>query len=510
MRPAELIELPFGRSTAGNVAGFQLHATGLQIGETTRKTCCHIGRLNQTRRRARTGRDQFIRKYHPRIGLGARVSKELHVVQAWSQDHPFNRPVTVVPMQGHGRGSLGYALKDVDVVGAGLHADEDFSHTAKTIGMRGANPREQGTRLSIRELPRLLAQRCRRQLRDGARLTVPPGFQAADLLNAHRGVAAPIQNQDAGVVVCSAAEDLFHAEVDNLLDQLADGQQAAQRAAGLDGHELVRRDEPKTAGGTQQRQGTLEEKRVFVEVVLTGRCVWRSRALVERRFFRRIPGHVLDADIGRIADDHIEATTLHFRQELRHPVERINLAGQRDRHGTAQGGDPLSLANQAIARAHDPVQIGQGTLVLSRDVVSQTFTSFVLDQLEQQTELGNFHRVRVNIDAPHMTLEDAALLFERQPPLPRAGLVDRSPGVVGRLIGQVPTEVVLHDELIDPEQEDARATADIRHREVNKIGWALASQRRQQRASDDGVNDVARRRDHAATLANFRLADNGD
>ena len=46
--------------------------------------------------------------------------------------------------------------------------------------------------------------------------------------------------------------------------------------------------------------------------------------LVESDFLGRVDRHVLDADVGRIAHDDIEAAAGHLLVELRVPVERVD------------------------------------------------------------------------------------------------------------------------------------------------------------------------------------------
>ena len=145
-----------------------------------------------------------------------------------------------------------------------------------------------------------------------------------------------------------------------------------------------------------------------------------------------------------------------------------------------------------------------------RDKLGQAVAGFILDQLQQQAELRHLNRVRVDIDAANMRLQDAPLFVEREPPLAGAGLVDRVAHMRRPAIGQVPAETMVHEELIDAEQENSRATADVCHGESRQVRRALSFECRHQRARNDGIDNVAWSGNDAAAFAHLGLANNGN
>src|SRR5713101_3099079 len=82
--------------------------------------------------------------------------------------------------------------------------------------------------------------------------------------------------------------------------------------------------------------------------------------------------------------------------------------------------------------------------------------------------------------------------------------------MVGPVVGQIPVQVMVKDELIGREQEDAGTTADIRYGEAVQIGGTLACKCRQERTLHDSIDDVARCRYNAAALTHLRLVDDVD
>src|SRR5690606_1449971 len=116
---------------------------------------------------------------------------------------------------------LGGAAEDVDGVRAGLHANEDFSGGAKPCWTGCSHAFKHGARLRGGELPWLFTKGCCRQRRNDAGFAITPGLQVADLLNMNVVTAAAIEDDDTGVVACSAAEDLLYAEMHYRLQQVA-------------------------------------------------------------------------------------------------------------------------------------------------------------------------------------------------------------------------------------------------------------------------------------------------
>ena len=98
---------------------------------------------------------------------------------------------------------------------------------------------------------------------------------------------------------------------------------------------------PTRPASFDQSDRTLDEQQVLIEVVVLRRRVRRIGSPEESDFFRRVPGHVLYPDIGRIADHRVESATAHFVRILGLPIEGIDLVVvgiiRRRRRATPEG-----------------------------------------------------------------------------------------------------------------------------------------------------------------------------
>ena len=186
--------------------------------------------------------------------------------------------------------------------------------------------------------------------------------------------------------------------------------------------------------------------------------------MVERGFLWRIRLHVLDANIGRVANNHIEAAARMFCGKLVRPRERIDLL-QNSRWQSAPCGDPLCLTDKAVTHPQRSVQLRQRRPARPIDILAQASFALIFDQLQQEAEPGDLNRICVDINTANMRQQDAALFLESQAPQPCPGLIDRSTNMAGAIVGLVPREVVVDQKLEDRQKEDARAAANVGDRE---------------------------------------------
>ena len=114
----------------------------------------------------------------------------------------------------------------------------------------------------------------------------------------------------------------------------------------------------------------------------------------------------MDADVRRIADDGVEAASLHDGLELHRPVEGVN-AHEVFGHHREIGGDEGVAALDVVLQGREQGNLGrvaqEFALALEGGAV------LVLQHLEVERELGDFHGGAVQVHAVDVVGEDQAL-----------------------------------------------------------------------------------------------------
>ncbi len=128
--------------------------------------------------------------------------------------------------------------------------------------------------------------------------------------------------------------------------------------------------------------------------------------------------HGLDADVGRIADHGIEAGSLAYENlwKLGLPVKDVDTIPFLLIHQTQILLIVEVRADEGVAAFDVVTQIGQGAFVEHGHLAAQRILRFIFQHLEQQGELGHFHRLLVNIHAVDVIEQDAFFLRRGQPP----------------------------------------------------------------------------------------------
>ena len=157
----------------------------------------------------------------------------------------------------------------------------------------------------------------------------------------------------------------------------------------------------------------------------------------------------LNSYVGRIADHRVEAAGPHDLRELGVPVEgvdavRLLVIQQPQAHLPAF---VEVRPDQRVAALDVVPQVGKGTLLHEAELSRQAAGVLSLQHLQQQRELGDLHRLTVDVDAVDVVQQNTLPLGGRQVPLVIAGLVEaRVPAtrpllrVVAAVVIDVPVE----------------------------------------------------------------------
>jgi len=148
----------------------------------------------------------------------------------------------------------------------------------------------------------------------------------------------------------------------------------------------------------------------------------------------------------------------------------------------------------------------------------------VLQDLEEEAELGHLHRLAVDVHAVDVVEKDAFLLPRGEIPLPSSPLVDRHLGLLPgdqlpqgglgddafeALLGEemlhIPIPVVVEEIGVGPDQERAGAAGRVEDLELLDLFRRLLLAELADGVLDDVVHDVGRRVIDAAGLADLRL-----
>lgn len=181
-------------------------------------------------------------------------------------------------------------------------------------------------------------------------------------------------------------------------------------------------------------------------------------------------------------------------------------------------------ADQGVAALDVVSQVGECPLPPELHLALQAVLVLVLQDLEQEAELGHLDRLAVDIDAVDVVEQDPLLLPGGQIPLPALSLVDRHLGVFsgdvffqggfgdvfilalgGDEVLQVPVAVVVVEGVIGPDQEGAGAAGGVEDPQFLDLLRGLPLAELADGILDDVIDDVGRGVIDAAGLSDFRL-----
>jgi hypothetical protein len=210
----------------------------------------------------------------------------------------------------------------------------------------------------------------------------------------------------------------------------------------------VRQNKAQSPALVQQAQGFFHKHHVDVVIARTGGGV---KLLVCFHFKRRPFLHCLDANIGWLPNDAIEPARFHRFRKFVFPIERVDAAqfALVGKHAPRK----IIRPDEAVAAFDVVVQVGQGAFLKSGQCHLQSLRAFAFQHLEQQAELGHFHRLPVNIHAKDVRGEDALFLGNREPPF--VALPPHRPSVLLRIVFGVPAQVIVEQALVHTQQERA-------------------------------------------------------
>ena len=256
----------------------------------------------------------------------------------------------------------------------------------------------------------------------------------------------------------------------------------------------ARHDKAETPPFAEQRNALLHEvgKEICHSVV---GLVVLSKIVLE-------DGQGLLPHIGRIADDCIEPTGLHDLRELGLPVERIDKAHLLlVRHELTR---EVVRTDEAIPALDVLAKVWQRALMHEGELPFERLIALSFQDFQQQTELGDFYGLTVNIHTVDIVHENPLLLLRGQPPF-AAGRVKEFLAVLLRPIRHIPITMIVQQIPVGADQKRSRPAGRIEDSELGDLLRRLALAQRADCVSDDVLDDVGGRVIDAAGFLDLRL-----
>ena len=87
--------------------------------------------------------------------------------------------------------------------------------------------------------------------------------------------------------------------------------------------------------------------------------------------------------------------------------------------------------------------------MFTRHVIPEPGGSLSLDQLEKQAKTRDLHSISIDINASDMCKQNASFFLEEEPPLSGYAFIDCTANMIIPIVGEIPGEVMVKQELID-------------------------------------------------------------